>query len=561
MSTQAFYLKYRPLTFEEVVGQEPITRTLRNALRQGTIRHAYLFTGPRGTGKTTTARLLAKAVNCLAPAEERPCNACAICTAINEGRLLDLIEVDAASNRGIDEIRDIREKARFRPNQAARKVYVLDEAHMLTQEAFNALLKTLEEPPPHVLFVLVTTEPHKIPATIASRCQRFDFKRIPLSAIVQRLAAMCMQEGLRVEPAGLELIARQSTGAMRDAISLLDQMTSYGDEIGLEQVQMVLGTVASEVATRVVACLAAGDVAAGLEQINVAIGDGADPRQLGREIVEILRGILLVQERAGIRLLSASAEQAAEIESLAARVPVRRVVRAIQLFNDATTGLKRAGMDSLPQLPLEMALVQSVIEEESILAAPPSPRQEGTGYAALPRLREGAGESTHSAPPQPAREGKERAQPQPQGGAGLTQAAPTAGASAALALEDVRLAWKKILQAMRQRNRTTGAVLASDCWPVEVHGDQVTVTVPSRILAEKLRDAERMAEIEEVASEVLRTPCRVKLILASEYVAPADSPPVPPGEEGEEPRAEGNVPDQVTRWAQQRGGKARLVEP
>jgi DNA polymerase III subunit gamma/tau len=564
MATQALYLKYRPLTFEEVVGQEPITHTLRNALRQGTVRHAYLFTGPRGTGKTTTARLLAKAVNCLGPAEERPCNACVICTAINEGRLLDLIEVDAASNRGIDEIRDIREKARFRPNQAAHKVYVLDEAHMLTSEAFNALLKTLEEPPPHVLFVLVTTEPHKIPATIASRCQRFDFKRVRLSAIVERLTTICQQEDLQVEPAGLELIARQSTGAMRDAISLLDQMTSYGDEISLDQVQMVLGTVGSEVAIWVVACLADGDIAAGLERINIAIGDGADPRQLGREIVETLRGILLVQERAGIRLLSASAEQAAEIESLAARMQVRRVVRAIQLFNDATTGLKRGGIDSIPQLPLEMALVQSMLEEETYPPASLPLRPEGVAPIRIPRLREGQEDSLPSAVSLPETQGRgETTQPsaQREGEKGPAYPPPGTDGSMRLALEDVRLAWKQILQAMRQRNPATQAVLASGCKPVEVHGDQVTVTVPSTILAEKLRDAQRIAEMEQVAGEVLGTRCRVKLVVAADYVAPADTPSMPPAVEGEGAKTEGTVPDPVALWAQQRGGKARLVEP
>ena len=281
MADQALYLKYRPQTFEEVVGQEPIMRTLRNALRQGKIRHAYLFTGPRGTGKTTTARLLAKAVNCQAPEGERPCNACAICVAINEGRLLDLIEIDAASNRGIDEIRDIREKVGFRPNEGRFKVYVLDEAHMLTEPAFNALLKTLEEPPPHVIFALVTTDPHKIPATIASRCQRFDFRRISLQAIANRLAYIADREAIAVEPAALELIARQGTGAMRDAISLLDQLGSYGTEITLDQVQMVLGTVASEAAGDLVSCLAQGDVAGGLDQINRTLGDGLDPRQYG----------------------------------------------------------------------------------------------------------------------------------------------------------------------------------------------------------------------------------------------------------------------------------------
>src|SRR5512139_3622310 len=222
---QALYRKWRPQTFDEVSGQEHVLHTLRNAIGSGRIAHAYLFSGPRGTGKTTMARLLAKAVNCLNPdPSARPDNTCAICTAITEGRLLDLIELDAASNRGIDEIRDLRDKINFAPGQARYKVYIIDEVHMLTEPAFNALLKTLEEPPPHVIFILVTTDPHKIPATITSRCQRFDFRRIPLQVSVDRLAYIVMQEGLRAEPAALELIARQGTGAMRDAISLLDQL-------------------------------------------------------------------------------------------------------------------------------------------------------------------------------------------------------------------------------------------------------------------------------------------------------------------------------------------------
>jgi DNA polymerase-3 subunit gamma/tau len=593
MATQALYLKYRPLTFDQVVGQEPITRTLRNALRQGTVRHAYLFTGPRGTGKTTTARLLAKAVNCLAPAEERPCNACAICTAINEGRLLDLIEVDAASNRGIDEIRDIREKARFRPNQSEYKVYVLDEAHMLTGEAFNALLKTLEEPPPHVLFVLVTTEPHKIPATIASRCQRFDFKRVRLQAIVGRLAFICEQEKLQVEAAGLELIARQSTGGMRDAISLLDQMTSYGDTISLEQIQSVLGTVTSDVAARVARALADGDTATGLELVNTAIGDGADPRQLGHDIVELLRGILLVQHGAGIRLLSTSAEQAAEIEALAARMPVLRVVRAIHLFNEATTDIRRGGIESIPQLPLEMAFVQSLLEGSS--GSVPLPQATRTSVPVpSPALHETAGDRP---------EGAQRALRQEQGDAVSYSASPHPGPPAAaeeearaptpggtegpsateveqcgLELEQVKSAWKQILQAMRQRNQATQAVLASGCRPVEVQGDQLTVTVPSKILAEKLRDSQRKAEIEQVMDEVLGVRCRVRLIVASEYAREAGGPSsqgavtAPDGQSeaieekgtvkaGEGHQPEGDVPDPLARWARQRGGKARMVEP
>ena len=223
--TDALYLRYRPQTFEDVVGQKHVAVTLRNALRQDRIGHAYLFTGPRGTGKTSTARILAKAVNCLAEdVDARPDNACPICTAINQGRLMDLIEIDAASNTSVDDVRALIEKVAFAPSEARYKVYVIDEVHMLSTSAFNALLKTLEEPPAHVIFVLATTEPHKIPATILSRCQRFDFHRISTRQISEHLAEIARREGMTVSPEALGIIARSATGSMRDAISLLTEV-------------------------------------------------------------------------------------------------------------------------------------------------------------------------------------------------------------------------------------------------------------------------------------------------------------------------------------------------
>src|SRR5512146_3101539 len=231
---QALYRKWRPQTFDEVSGQEHVLHTLRNAISSGRIAHAYLFSGPRGTGKTTMARLLAKAVNCLNPdPAARPDNTCAICTAITEGRMLDLIELDAASNRGIDEIRDLRDKINFSPGQSRYKVYIIDEVHMLTEPAFNALLNTLQEPPPHAIFVLATTDPQKVPATIVSRCQPFSFRRFTLPEITERLRKIVAEEKLSAEPDTLALIARQATGAMRDAESLLDQLAASGGAITL----------------------------------------------------------------------------------------------------------------------------------------------------------------------------------------------------------------------------------------------------------------------------------------------------------------------------------------
>jgi DNA polymerase-3 subunit gamma/tau len=579
MATQALYLKYRPQTFEEVVGQEPITTTLRNALRQGRLRHAYLLAGPRGTGKTTTARLLAKAVNCLAPEGERPCNACSICVAINEGRFLDLIEVDAASNRGIDEIRDIREKVGFRPNEGRFKVYVLDEAHMLTEPAFNALLKTLEEPPPHVIFALVTTDPHKIPATISSRCQRFDFRRISLQTIVDRLASIAAQEGVTVEPAALELIAYQGTGAMRDAISLLDQLTSYGDEITLAQVQMVLGTVASDAAGEIAVCLVDADVASGLDLINRTVSDGADPRQFSREVVEYLRGLLLVKQGAGTRLLNATAEQAEEMEALGGRMPMARLLRAIRLFNEAATDLK-SGLQTIPQLPLEMALVESLLEPGAP-AATPSPgrdaRQSPPATTATPaKTAPPAASSRHEARrvaeqagPALARESAAEPAPAPAAPPAVQSPASPAGN---LAVEQVKQAWDQVLQAVRQRNPATQAVLNTGCEPVEVNGDEIVVTFPYPFIRDKLGDPQRRAEIQDALAEVLHANCRLQLVMASEYAPrqqasegapdaePASPAQTPPAEQPSGQKQAGAVPAPISQWAKKHGGKARFVE-
>jgi DNA polymerase-3 subunit gamma/tau len=590
MATQALYLKYRPRTFDEVVGQEAITRTLRNALSQGRIRHAYLFTGSRGTGKTTTARLLAKAVNCLAPEEERPCNTCAICTAINDGRLLDLIEIDAASNRGIDEIRDIREKVGFRPNEARYKVYVLDEAHMLTEPAFNALLKTLEEPPPHVIFILVTTDPHKIPATIASRCQRFDFKRISVEAIAKQLDLIAQQEGLTVEPAALDLIARHSTGALRDAISLLDQLMGYGDQIALDQVQMVLGAASGEAAGQLVGLLARGDVAGGLVLIGRVIGDGVDPRQFGREVVEYLRGLLLIKEGTGARLLDATAEQAAEMEGLAAQLSTRQLLEALRLFNGAVTDLK-GGLQTIPHLPLEMALVESTLQALAgpDRGTPPAPVTPGTNQsqgAALPS-------AVRSTEP-------EQAQVDAPSVVGdqvvLYQTGPEPGAGGGLTLDQVQKRWPEIIGAVQALNRTTAAVLRSNCQPVDLTDDQIVVTVPSAILRDKLENPQRKVEVQEAVSSVLGVRSRIRLVLEVEYAprtprpAPqpqpqaatperSDSRPKGVPTEGSPDRRESRsasgvgdlpdqaartgddqVPDDISRWAAERGGQATIVK-
>lgn len=374
MASQALYRKWRSQTFDEIVGQEHVMQTLINALKLGRIAHAYLFSGPRGTGKTSTARLLAKAVNCL---EEdlagRPCNRCAICTAVNEGRLMDLIEIDAASNTGVDDIRDLRDKVGFRPAQARVKFYIIDEVHMLSNSAFNALLKTLEEPPEHVIFVLATTEPEKIPATITSRCQRFDFRRIRLDDIVQHLDHIVTEEGFTAERMALEFIARQGGGSMRDAISLLDQMVAYGGEtITLQLVQSVLGIVASEAVIELVNALIERNVGKGLDLINRVVGDGVDPRQFAREIVEHLRVVMLIKLGHRLDALNLPEELQAAVQAQAARVEPGLIVRVTERFNAALVDIK-SGLLSIPQLPLELAFVEAAtVTALPAVSAPPA---------------------------------------------------------------------------------------------------------------------------------------------------------------------------------------------
>jgi DNA polymerase-3 subunit gamma/tau len=423
MAAQALYRKWRPRTFDEVVGQGHVTHTLQNALPSGRISHAYLFAGPRGTGKTSIGRLLAKAVNCLSTEDNKPCNQCRICQAINEGRLLDLIEVDAASNRGIDEVRSIREKVGFRPNEARYKVYLLDEAHMLTEPAFNALLKTLEEPPPHVIFVLVTTEPHKIPDTILSRCQRFDFRRIPLQDMISHLKHIAEQEGLAVEPTALELIARSATGSMRDAESLLDQLMSYGgEEITLAQVQLVLGTVPSQAVGELVEQLVAHNVAQGLDVINRVVGDGVDPRQFNRQVVEYLRELLLIKVGDASSLVRVTPEVLQEMKGQAAQLSIRELMRIVRLFNQAGLDLKTSAQS---QLPLELAFVDAALAEEEKAATPVT--RPGSGTVPKPSAGARVAPAPQSSPTsEPAKAVREKAKEAP-------RAAPTANGVASLA--------------------------------------------------------------------------------------------------------------------------------
>jgi DNA polymerase III subunit gamma/tau len=295
MAYQTLYLKYRSQKFGDLVGQDAISQTLRNAVEQGRVAHAYLFCGVRGTGKTSTARILAKAINCLDRKGAEPCGVCANCVEIGTGAAVDLIEIDAASNRGIDEIRDLRERVKYLPATLKVKVYIIDEAHMLTTEAFNALLKTLEEPPAHVVFVLATTEPHKIPLTVASRCQRFDFRRIDTGAIAAHLASIVGQEAVKVDPQSLALLARLARGSMRDGITLLDQLISQGgEELTVQKTHELLGLADPDTLVALLAYITEGDGAQTLGELQRFYDAGGDVRQLVRGLLGAIREAALL---------------------------------------------------------------------------------------------------------------------------------------------------------------------------------------------------------------------------------------------------------------------------
>jgi len=519
--SQALYRKWRPQTFDAVVGQEHITTSLRNAIVAGRISHAYLFTGPRGTGKTTTARLLAKAVNCLDPEPaNRPCNHCAICNAITEGRLLDLVELDAASNRGIDEIRDLRDKIHFLPGEGKYKVYIIDEVHMLTEPAFNALLKTLEEPPPHAIFVLATTDPQKVPATIVSRCQRFDFRRLTLAEITQRLQEIVTNENLTAEPEALTLIARQATGAMRDAESLLDQLAASSDAITMSQAQATLGAGPIEIISAIAEGLASGDTARGLDAINQALDRGADARQLARQITDYLRQLLLLQV-GGDKLLDIPNEQRPTIESQSARLSTQQIVRAVKLFNQAASDLRTSWQQ---QLPLELAYVEAVLGERQSPNQPtsqPTNSHTHTPASSAPTTPKSAANPALATPaPRSAPAASPRATPssgrKPASAPTPAQSTPASVTSnAPLSFEMIQQQWGHILDVLKTHHMPTQALMRSQCRVVGVEGNTVVLSWPSEMLKSKYEDARTKRLVEEVISEAVGSHVVTRCVVAA----------------------------------------------
>ena len=523
--SQALYRKWRPTRFNQVVGQEHITQTLQNAVATGRVGHAYLFSGPRGTGKTTLARLLAKAVNCLdEDLSQRPCDKCLPCLAVNEGRFLDLIEIDAASNTGVDDIRDLRDKINFSPNEGRFKVYIIDEVHMLSTAAFNALLKTLEEPPPHAMFVLATTEEHKVPLTIKSRCQQFNFRLLTNQEIIGRINSLVEKEDLTIEQEAVAMIAHHGSGSLRDAESLLDQLiVAPGDIITLERAQQVLGTASSDAVTALTDAWIDGDGSLGLSIIHDSLASGADARQFSRQMVRYLRLLILVKTAGGDLVIDAPKETQQILANQAQRIERRQIIEAVKKFNTAANISIRSWQ---PHLPLEMAFIELLPEngrgkrhepKTTVISQPPvSPEPSAVKRAAVSEKEAEV----------PVEEPEEIIAP-------VIEEEPVVEVSvdldeireSGLSLEMVVSQWPNLREVVSKQDRSLPALLAS-CKPLATEGNKIYIGFDFPILKDKFDRKEQAKEIvSRGLSQLLGTECLVEAVVTSDFTAP-DKPDV-----------------------------------
>jgi len=560
VSHLSLYRKWRPQTFEDVLGQSRVTQTLQNAITTNRFVHAYLFCGHRGTGKTTTARILAKALNCERGPAPVPCNTCAICRAISGGASLDVIEIDAASNRGIDEIRDLREKVKLVPVEGRYKIYIIDEAHMLTTEAANALLKTLEEPPPHAVFVLVTTEPHRLPTTITSRTQRFDFKRIPQAAIVDRLRAIAGSESVDVEESALHLIARAADGALRDAESMLDQLSAFCQgRINKADVLTVLGLIEEEVAQQVADAAIAQDAAACLEIAHRVIAEGRDVRQILRSLIEHFRDLLVVSVARDPREIVETSDDRLEVlRAQSARFSPAALLQKIRILAAAEAEARFA---TQPRVVLEMAILKAcrpeldpsieglaarieALERQAGRLGPPaagavgetpSPPASAEPVAhparpspkRTPRDRTSRSETPAAGEPVGASDAAPRALPQNDAASAAEDPEPrpsadTGGAGAAIDL--IRARWDRLMEEVKGRSRPAYAFLL-EASPQSVDGARLVLAVRHKFHLESLQEPKHRQIVEELLEVVMGVRLRLGLVLDEIERLPAS--PVP----------------------------------
>jgi DNA polymerase-3 subunit gamma/tau len=521
--TQALYRKWRPAVWSEVKYQTHVVQTLKNAIASDKLAHAYIFSGPRGTGKTTAARLLAKAVNCTNPDKtNRPCDTCPNCLSFNKASFIDLIEIDAASHTGIDDARDLIEKVGFLPNIGDFKIYIIDEVHMLSKAAFNALLKTIEEPPPHVIFILATTELDKVMPTILSRCQRFEFKRFPLFEISDHLAQICAREGIEADEEALVSIARSSSGGMRDAISLLDQLGSTGEKITIELVQRILGTATNESVIELLTAIIAKDTAKGVSIAHEVLNRGASAQSFSRQVVEYLRSLLLVQTN-NEDLLDVTPNVKENIKTHAAQINTGSLLDMIREFNNVIVD-NRMGWS--PSLNVEMAIAKvtnTTLPSQQIVAAAPIPPSASTQTVITKEPDKTVKPAANPIPPSVH---EQKTSPSPEINSETVRQAeskqPSAQEPAArqsgtanqlkITPEQAKQVWEQVDQLILKRDKNYEALFKSGKLR-EIEQHTIVIVFPSEILAQKFDSHKERPFVEEAFSSVLGTKVEVRAVV------------------------------------------------